>query len=556
MTDKTTTGSDAVDLDKLEALAKAATPGPWERGDGKSNGNDLMVYGEDYAGAAIVEMRSSANFTPRERRIQNLDFIAAANPATVLSLIAQARAAAPAQAPDVCAQMRALCSACGGTGEVHRPDGEYVGECDCAAAPSLLSADELAAFNRFCECCEDFDSGGYDVEKEMMAKLARIGAVRSTGFGRYETTAYGDSIRSARAAAPAPNPDVLAEQAATMLAQRKKIQRLEAALASQPAPVLPQAAHSFLMSQDLYQFLTNAQNGIDSPATCSSANRLLVWLDKVRDALAALSQQPVQAAGDELPVIEVAYNGKDESGPFTRVIPAKSVARNPDGSYSAFIELQDAAPTATAEPAARYECRKRHENGMLLDWMPLDVDSDEEAERYMNYGEKGEWRKIAAPAPQQAAPLTDAPELIAKLERVSKWINKFPVPTEGATAMMRHIHDVQVRLLSAGSAASAGDATQAARDVLAERRRQVEAEGWTPEQDDDYADGQLSMAAACYAVQGDTPNYGAPDDWPWNKEWWKPTTDRRNLVKAAALIIADIERIDRAAMAATKEKKQ
>lgn len=34
---------------------------------------------------------------------------------------------------DTCAEMRALCSACGGTGDVHRPDGEYVGECDCAA---------------------------------------------------------------------------------------------------------------------------------------------------------------------------------------------------------------------------------------------------------------------------------------------------------------------------------------------------------------------------------------------------------------------------------------
>lgn len=30
---------------------------------------------------------------------------------------------------DVCSEMRALCSACGGTGEVHRPDGEYIGEC-------------------------------------------------------------------------------------------------------------------------------------------------------------------------------------------------------------------------------------------------------------------------------------------------------------------------------------------------------------------------------------------------------------------------------------------
>jgi hypothetical protein len=94
-----------------------------------------------------------------------------------------------------------------------------------------------------------------------------------------------------------------------------------------------------------------------------------------------------------------------------------------------------------------------------------------------------------------------------------------------------------------------GATTLAAKDVLAERRRQVEQEGWHPDQDDDYEDGQLSMAAACYAMQGNALNYGPPEDWPWDKEWWKPTDDRRNLVKAAALILADIERIDRATAA-------
>lgn len=89
--------------------------------------------------------------------------------------------------------------------------------------------------------------------------------------------------------------------------------------------------------------------------------------------------------------------------------------------------------------------------------------------------------------------------------------------------------------------------TQAALDVLAERRRQVEQEGWHPDQDDDYEDGQLSMAAACYAMQGNSSNYGPPTDWPWDREWWKPSDDRRNLVKAGALILADIERLDRAA---------
>lgn len=40
----------------------------------------------------------------------------------------------------------------------------------------------------------------------------------------------------------------------------------------------------------------------------------------------------------------------------------------------------------------------------------------------------------------------------------------------------------------------------AARDVLAERRRQIEAEGWTPEHDDAYAEGDLAQAASCYSL--------------------------------------------------------
>ena len=33
--------------------------------------------------------------------------------------------------------------------------------------------------------------------------------------------------------------------------------------------------------------------------------------------------------------------------------------------------------------------------------------------------------------------------------------------------------------------------------------------------------------------------------WPWDRQWWKPKSRRRNLVRAAALLIAAIERIDR-----------
>ena len=90
---------------------------------------------------------------------------------------------------------------------------------------------------------------------------------------------------------------------------------------------------------------------------------------------------------------------------------------------------------------------------------------------------------------------------------------------------------------------------QAASDVLAERRRQVEVEGWTPERDDEHGDETMANAAGCYALHAYDHEYldDAPAWWPWDRAWWKPGTPRRNLIKAGALILAEIERLDRAA---------
>ncbi|KXE31484.1 hypothetical protein AW923_13450 [Pseudomonas aeruginosa] len=93
---------------------------------------------------------------------------------------------------------------------------------------------------------------------------------------------------------------------------------------------------------------------------------------------------------------------------------------------------------------------------------------------------------------------------------------------------------------------------QAWLDVQAERRRQITAEGWTPEHDDEHADGQMARAAACYALAGSSaPNDGTAAllvslAWPWDEQWWKPSTARRDLVKACTLALAEIERLDRA----------
>ncbi len=88
-----------------------------------------------------------------------------------------------------------------------------------------------------------------------------------------------------------------------------------------------------------------------------------------------------------------------------------------------------------------------------------------------------------------------------------------------------------------------GALSNAATDVLAERQRQINAEGWTPEHDDAHTNRELAKAATCYASQYPL----AASYWPWDLGWWKPADHRRNMVKAGALILAEIERLDRAA---------
>lgn len=106
---------------------------------------------------------------------------------------------------------------------------------------------------------------------------------------------------------------------------------------------------------------------------------------------------------------------------------------------------------------------------------------------------------------------------------------------------------------------------KAAQDVLAERERQKTAEGWTSDHDDSHTKGEMAAAAGIYAlvasssdrrwiVKGLSGNdyiAAAMKLWPWDKPWFKPTDPRRDLVKAGALLLAEIERIDRLALPST-----
>lgn len=104
----------------------------------------------------------------------------------------------------------------------------------------------------------------------------------------------------------------------------------------------------------------------------------------------------------------------------------------------------------------------------------------------------------------------------------------------------------------------------AARDVLAEvavaRAGQISREGYTTAHDDQtHADGTLAAMAEIltwWAHQTDDwrarwPDGTPPPAWPVEPEAWKPKNPRHALLHAAALIVADIEIRDRAALKPT-----
>lgn len=78
--------------------------------------------------------------------------------------------------------------------------------------------------------------------------------------------------------------------------------------------------------------------------------------------------------------------------------------------------------------------------------------------------------------------------------------------------------------------------------IAAERQRQIDQEGYTPDLDrEHYRDNQLIRAAMAYLTT-DQPNTWY---WPWPPSTFKPTPEdrRRELAKAGALIAAEIDRL-------------
>ena len=83
-------------------------------------------------------------------------------------------------------------------------------------------------------------------------------------------------------------------------------------------------------------------------------------------------------------------------------------------------------------------------------------------------------------------------------------------------------------------------------NILKERVRQIGGEGYTPSYDDQWRNGELAKAAAIYVFPEDDRDMSK---WTFEKTAYHPVPFLREqeLIKAASLIVAEIERLERAA---------
>ena len=87
--------------------------------------------------------------------------------------------------------------------------------------------------------------------------------------------------------------------------------------------------------------------------------------------------------------------------------------------------------------------------------------------------------------------------------------------------------------------------------IFEERMRQISDENFFAAHDDRHVHGELLAAALTYCDHVRFPNAHPTSfrlTWPmnWGVNWFKPTTPMRDLVKAGALISAEIDRRIRA----------
>lgn len=145
-------------------------------------------------------------------------------------------------------------------------------------------------------------------------------------------------------------------------------------------------------------------------------------------------------------------------------------------------------------------------------------------------------------------PAPERDELIRALDRMCTPLDDSRLGGATADADARCMATIRAFVLHA-LACGVDAPTRAMRDLVTERRRVVEAKGYTAEHDDEHTGGTIALAGVCYAlaaVGGESGIYSGyiARMWPWEG---RPSGDSRTLlIQAAGLFIAEVERLDRA----------
>ncbi|WP_413816607.1 LysM peptidoglycan-binding domain-containing protein, partial [Pseudomonas aeruginosa] len=140
---------------------------------------------------------------------------------------------------------------------------------------------------------------------------------------------------------------------------------------------------------------------------------------------------------------------------------------------------------------------------------------------------------------------------LRQLKDESRWVEIRDINAHALPDMQSHSYYPAGTMIKLPAAAPGNSVPQAWLDVQAERRRQVEVEGYHGFRDSHYINYELSKAARAYievswhALSGGLP-CKQPESWPW-RDGFKWSDGRTMLVKACALGLAEIERLDRAA---------
>jgi len=129
---------------------------------------------------------------------------------------------------------------------------------------------------------------------------------------------------------------------------------------------------------------------------------------------------------------------------------------------------------------------------------------------------------------------------------LADWKDKQPA-YQGEDARSVHYARNRAALEMAIEALSGCELVGSAKGVLIERQRQITGEGWSAWRDDEYKNGELAKAAAMYAIASHRSPTWVARNWPGAERWWKPKTERQNLIRAGALILAELDRIGRLA---------